>query len=214
MIVIRHCKNGDMKYVSHKDTLRVLQRALKRAKIDVAYSKGFVPHMLTYTTTPLPLGVASEAEYFTVDCQGIDAGAFLQAFNQALPQGLRGDWSKEVDKNPNLAYMVTASRYRIDAGEDARRVKEIMSSDQYIIEIARKGEKIVKDVRDMIFDVDVDGNYIFATLATGNVNLRVDSFAESLNERFGLSVCRDDVVREEQLVSSDGGLVSAKEFLS
>ena len=70
MIILKHYKEGDVSYVSHKDILRVLQRGLKRAKVDVRYSQGYVPHMLTYTSTPVPLGVQSLAEYFAVDCTG------------------------------------------------------------------------------------------------------------------------------------------------
>ena len=47
MIILKHYKEGDVSYVSHKDILRVLQRGLKRAKVDVRYSQGYVPHMLT-----------------------------------------------------------------------------------------------------------------------------------------------------------------------
>ena len=56
IIVIKHVKAGDFSYVSHLDTMDVLHRTLKRAKIDVNYSQGFVKHMLTYATTPIPLG--------------------------------------------------------------------------------------------------------------------------------------------------------------
>lgn len=214
MIIVRHAKDGDMKYVSHKDTLRVLQRALKRAKIDVAYSQGFVPHMLTYTTTPLPLGVASKAEYFAVECKGIDEVSFLKAFTATVPHGLRGDWSVEVAKNPNLAYIVIASRYFISADGDLERVKEILASQEYVIQVTKKGETISKDVRNLIYDLEVVEDGIVAILATGNDNLRVDCFVDSLNARYGLSISRDDVTRVEQLVQGKDGLISVKEFLS
>ena len=51
-------------------------------------------------------------------------------------------------------------------------------------------------------------------MATGNDNLRVDCFVDSLNERYGLGICRDDVTRVEQLVQGKDGLISVKEFLS
>ena len=78
MIILRHLKVDDVSYVSHKDILRVLQRGLKRAKIDVRYSQGYVPHMLTYTTTPVPLGVQSVAEYFAIDCNDNDKDDVLR----------------------------------------------------------------------------------------------------------------------------------------
>mgnify|MGYP002508440913 CR=1 FL=1 len=51
---------------SHIDSMRVLQRTLIRAQISTKMSEGFNPHPITYTSHPLPLGVASEEEFFVV----------------------------------------------------------------------------------------------------------------------------------------------------
>lgn len=213
MIIVEHNKIGDMGYVSHKDTLRVLQRALKRAKIDVAYSKGFVPHMLTYTTTPLPLGVQSCAEYFGVECTGVTADEFLEKFNKSVPRGLVGSWAVELPKNPNLAFLVVASEYRIKASGNIQLVTSILDKTSYVIDTVKKGEPIQKEIRDMIFDIKVEGDEIVCVLATGNTNLRVDSFVESLTANFGITANRNSIVRTKQLVNHGGKLVSVGEFL-
>ena len=66
----------------------------------------------------------------------------------------------------------------------------------------------------MIYDLEVVEDGIVAILATGNDNLRVDCFVDSLNARYGLGISRDDVTRVEQLVQGKDGLISVKEFLS
>ncbi|MDE5548807.1 MAG: TIGR03936 family radical SAM-associated protein, partial [Clostridia bacterium] len=112
MIILKHLKVDDVSYVSHKDILRVLQRGLKRAKIEVKYSQGYVPHMLTYTTTPVPLGVQSTAEYFAIECNEKDKDDVLRRYNAAMPYGMRAIESYYRDKNPNLAGIVVASDYK------------------------------------------------------------------------------------------------------
>ena len=113
IIVVKHTKAGNFSYVSHLDTMDVLHRSLKRAKIDVNYSQGFVKHMLTYATTPIPLGTQSVAEYYAVDCNNISADEFLQRFNDNVPQDLKATYAIAKPKNPNLAGNVTASDYLI-----------------------------------------------------------------------------------------------------
>ena len=66
MKVIKHIKKGNICYVSHIDSMRVLQRTLIRANINVRLSEGFNPHPVTFTSHPLPLGVQSEEEYFVI----------------------------------------------------------------------------------------------------------------------------------------------------
>ncbi|NLY60794.1 MAG: DUF2344 domain-containing protein, partial [Clostridiales bacterium] len=43
-IVVKYTIGEKVKYISHLDFMRAVQRALRRAEIPVAYSKGFNPH--------------------------------------------------------------------------------------------------------------------------------------------------------------------------
>ena len=57
---------GDLRFISHRDTVRVFQRALARAALPVAYSEGFNPHPRLSLPLPRAVGVASEAELMDV----------------------------------------------------------------------------------------------------------------------------------------------------
>ncbi len=216
MIVLRYVKRGDLSYVSHKDILRVLQRGLKRMRVDVRYSAGFVPHMLTYTTAPIPLGAQSVAEYFTVECDGIGAEEFLTRYNAAMPSGLRGVFAWQVDKNPNLAGIVQASDYRIDAPElDAQAVERLASRDVWQIPIVRKGKEQTVDIRPMIYGLHCEQGRLHMRLATGSVaNLRVDAMLRALNDACGCDLSLHDVVRTAQLArDTDGNWTDAERYL-
>lgn len=213
MIVFRHRKTGEAGYLSHIDAMRVLQRTMRRMKAEVRYSAGFVPHMLTYTTTPLPLGVQSLAEYFVADSPLGNPEELLERFNASAPSGMQADFCAVTAVNPNLAAKVTASLYEVNSEEKiSQEVLEILDMQEYFMRQLKKGQELEVEVRRKIFSLEAEGNKLYMTLATGNENLRVDSFVQSLS-RFGVKACAGDIVRLEQLVSVDGKFVAAKEIL-
>lgn len=59
-----YAKRGWMRFASHRDIARVLERALRRAELPVAFSAGFTPHPRSSYNGAAPTGVASEAEHF------------------------------------------------------------------------------------------------------------------------------------------------------
>lgn len=214
MIILKHYKEGDVSYVSHKDILRVLQRGLKRAKIDVRYSQGYVPHMLTYTSTPVPLGVQSLAEYFAVDCTDIDEKELLKRYNASMPTGMRAVASFYKDKNPNLAAIVVASDYVATASEPLPlSIEEILKEESIVIRSMKKGEAVQKEVRSLVFDVKVQGDKLFMRLASGNSNLRADDFVAHINAKYGCDIKTNDILRTAQLVSIAGNFVDVEEIL-
>ena len=214
IIVVKHVKAGNFSYVSHLDTLDVLHRTLKRAKIDVNYSQGFVKHMLTYATTPIPLGTQSVAEYYAVDCNNIKAEEFLERFNDNVPQDLRGVYAIAKPKNPNLAGNVTASDYLIKCKNIVPvEMEDILDLDSYEIELNKKGETIKKDIRSMLFSIFVDGRNIWVRSASGNTNLRIDSFVKHLIKEYNIETTMNDITRLAQFVQLDGNFVGVDDYL-
>lgn len=81
-------KQGLLKYSSHLDWMRMLQRALRRADLPMAYSQGFNPKPKLSFGPALPLFVSSEGEY--VDLELISPitnpkTQLIEALNTYLP---------------------------------------------------------------------------------------------------------------------------------
>jgi radical SAM-linked protein len=53
---------GRLRFLSHKELMRVMVRAFRRACLPLAYSKGFHPHPLISFGPPRPVGLAGTAE--------------------------------------------------------------------------------------------------------------------------------------------------------
>jgi radical SAM-linked protein len=89
-IISKYSKTGNLKYISHLDVLRFIQRAVKRANIPACYSEGFNPHMKTSFGFPLSLGNESIGEYFDLETkEKIDLNDFVENLNKVMPKEMQ-----------------------------------------------------------------------------------------------------------------------------
>jgi radical SAM-linked protein len=82
---VRYAKRGPLRFASHRDFARALERALRRAGVPVAYSAGFTPHPKISYVGAAPTGVASEAEYLELAlAEQVDVDRLRAALDQSL----------------------------------------------------------------------------------------------------------------------------------
>lgn len=87
---VRYAKRGDLRWLSHLDLVRALQRSWKRAGIPVSYSQGFHPTPLFSFGPALAVGIESEAELLDFETSVALSAETIQArLAQALPGGLQ-----------------------------------------------------------------------------------------------------------------------------
>ena len=60
-------KTGDARFLSHRNTMDVLERAIRAAGLPARYSEGFNPHMKLSMGPALALGLESRHEVFDVE---------------------------------------------------------------------------------------------------------------------------------------------------
>ena len=87
---IWHTREGEASFLSQLELQAVLERALRRAGLPMAFSQGFHPLPLISFGRALPVGVSSRAEWFAVTLRqplGIDVVA--QRLAPHLPRGMR-----------------------------------------------------------------------------------------------------------------------------
>ena len=141
-----------MRFASHRDVARAIERGVRKAGIPVAHSAGFSPHPRISYSGGAPTGSASEAEYLelavTRRCEPDDAGRRLDA---ALPDGIDVVEVVEVDgKSAGLALEASAWEVALpgvtaDAAE--RAVRAFLAQPRFEVQrLTSKGAKTV-DVR-------------------------------------------------------------------
>jgi radical SAM-linked protein len=88
-LVIRYSKSGRMRFASHRDIARAVERGVRKAGLPVAYSAGFSPHPKISYAGGAPTGTASEAEYLEIALTGECAAPDVRhRLNAALPDGI------------------------------------------------------------------------------------------------------------------------------
>lgn len=88
-IRIRYAKRGRMRFASHRDFQRALERAVRRGRLPVAFSAGFSPHPRISYANAVPTGAASEAEYVEIALQDpVDPAVALAELAAIMPPGL------------------------------------------------------------------------------------------------------------------------------
>ncbi|MBB4904627.1 radical SAM-linked protein [Actinophytocola algeriensis] len=115
---LRYAKRGPLRFTSHRDVARAFERALRRARVPMAYSQGFNPHPKVSWIGASPTGVASEAEYVEIQLvEVLEPDELVRVLDAAMPPGL--DLLEAVGVpvgtgGEALADRMEASRWRIE----------------------------------------------------------------------------------------------------
>ncbi len=114
-------KMGDARYLSHRQVMDALERAIRGGRVPVRYTEGYNPHIRLSMGPALSVGHEGEAELFDVDCVSQVRQQHITAVNRLLPHGIEiVDAIPLLQGAPSLGKMVSASRYRISPRPEGR----------------------------------------------------------------------------------------------
>lgn len=160
-VIFQFEKKGAARFISHLDVLRSMQRAMRRARIPVAYSQGFNPHMLLSFATALSLGAESTAELLDIKLtQMVDLDEMLEALNRAFPAGFKAVRARVADeKEPKLTKEMKWAGYTVTLSSDiSDKVRDFLSMESCIVtKKSKRGLKEV-DIRPMVRHLKVIEN--------------------------------------------------------
>lgn len=197
-LVIKYTKEERVKYISHLDLLRTIQRALRRAEIPVAFSKGFNPHPRLAFASALPVGVTSEGEYMDIILEiPMDPEKLCHKLNKALPAGIGVLKAVEIDeRTPSLTSAIERASYRISilgkGLELQNKLEDFMVQSEIIVEKPGGKSQTRVNIRDMIHELKIinqgeDGIVIKAILSSGSkMNLKPELLVDSVFNFTGL----------------------------
>lgn len=108
-------KGEEIRYISHLDYASAMERAIIRAKLPVAYSEGFNPHMKLSFASALAVGVTSQAEYVDIECkEEVDLSQAIKCLTATLPVGIVIKNAKYIQGNvPALMAIVNLATYDV-----------------------------------------------------------------------------------------------------
>jgi radical SAM-linked protein len=110
---ITFSKGENLRFISHLDLSRTWERALRRAGVPVAYTKGYHPHPRMVFAAALPLGCTGESEVMDIFLsQPMPPRRVLRGLSHRLPDGLMAvDVTPVYERAPVLPALLHGADY-------------------------------------------------------------------------------------------------------
>ena len=149
-MAIRFVIEGDLRFISHHDTMRLFERALSRAQLPVKFSQGFNPRPRLSLPIPRAVGIASGVELLVVDlAEPAEPGVVLDRLSEQMPAGLKlTDAWMIADKHPpqpvRVDYELPLPPDRVETVSQA--TQNLMAAPTWAIERTGPGARKIKDI--------------------------------------------------------------------
>ncbi len=209
---VKYSKHDYMKYIGHLDMMRYFQKAIRRAKLPIAYSEGFSPHMIMSFAAPLGIGLESDAEYMDislVDGASISSSDAIDALNKQMVDAVHIlEFVQLSETAQNSMSIVGSADYEIYLSQNILTdddIKRFLSRESIIS--TREGKKgpVEYDMKTMIHKLELIDGHIFAKISQGSVaNLKPQALMTELLEFCGCSDAKVVRIIRKEIYSDTG----------
>ncbi len=154
--LIKFTKEANIKFISHLDVMRTIQKNIRRAHLPIEYSQGFNPHMATSIAQPLSVGVYSSGEYMDmVLTTEMNEEEIIKRLNETAPSGIKYisalaiPYVEGQKKVPQAMAMIDAARYIIkikysDVQNTENEINKLLEKNEW--NTVKKSKKCQKEV--------------------------------------------------------------------
>ncbi len=188
-------KKDTARYISNLDVLRLMQRAIKKAKLPFWYTEGFNPHVFVTVNMPISLGYTGLKESLDVKLLEDDFPfeEITLRLNKVLPKDIQVFSVSEAQmKSCEMAF--SSYEIRIENENDLlNKAKSFLEQDEILV--AKKTKKGMKEVdikenfKDMQIKEEGSELVFLVTLQSsnnGSINPRL--FFDALFKKYDLSL--------------------------
>lgn len=162
-VAIRFVIDGDLRFISHHDAMRLFERALARAQLPVKFSQGHNPRPRLSLPLPRAVGVATTADLLVVELAGAyPLDQFLAELAEQMPPGIEliEAWWLTEKRAPQPIW----ADYRLPLAEDrvhavSEAVDRLTQSETWTTERITAGRRAPKlvDLKAKLAWIRVDG---------------------------------------------------------
>ncbi|NOY87955.1 MAG: TIGR03960 family B12-binding radical SAM protein [FCB group bacterium] len=171
---IRWGKNAPFRYMGHLDNMRLIERALRRARLPIAYSEGFSPKMKLSFGPPLPLGFTSETELVDLTFSTTFMPYLIEKLKKSLPAGIDIYESKIIlSKSQSLSSALNRVRYLLPVNnfptttDLMNNIEKVLKASSLEVERIGKKETTKVEIRNAIYDLYIEDNNLNMVLGIG-----------------------------------------------
>lgn len=157
-------KKGLVRFLSHLENNRILERAIRRSDLPVLYSQGFHPHQKLSFGPPLPHGYSSDGEFLDIQVEGNCTRGNMIAFSETLPDGyFMVDYKLIYSKAPAISTLLNRATYRVtgDFGSPdlfESRINDLLQKESIIANRTTKDGVKAVEIRPAIYRFELHQN--------------------------------------------------------
>ncbi|MFQ5550952.1 MAG: TIGR03936 family radical SAM-associated protein, partial [Gemmatimonadales bacterium] len=162
-------KGEGVRFISHLDLMRELERTFRRAGLPMLYSEGFSPRPKMSAGAPLALGWTSDAEWLDIGLAGewqeFELHELLDKLNASVAAGIEFTIAAALPpRQESLNAAVTRSTYIVrlpapifdtNLGDLEKAFTSLLDRESVIVDRVRRKKVQQLDVRPMIADASV-----------------------------------------------------------
>lgn len=158
---ITFSKTEAMRFTSHLDLHRTLERTMRRANLPLAYSQGFTPRPKLSLASALPLGFTSRAEVadFWLN-ESLPEEQIKEALKTSQPPGIEIHQVEAVEAEAEkLQTSLTEARYLVTLQGQQQgmedKISQLLGMETILIEKIKKGKRKSFDLRPLICEIKI-----------------------------------------------------------
>lgn len=155
-------KYDDMKYISHLDLLRVMDRLLRRSGVPIKYSQGFHPRPKISLGNPISLGTEAFNEPMDIELrEDMTNDELMKRLNSKSVLGFEFTKVIDIDGKTSIADEYKEMRYEITGDPSSlERLYNLLSQDEILLIKEKKGKVETKNLKPRIKFFERKGNMI------------------------------------------------------
>lgn len=163
---LRFSKEKNLKFLSHLELIRTMERAFRRAQLPLVYSEGFHPHPKLSFGPALAVGISSNDEYLDFQLlHDIDPEKIKISLNQSLPEGIQAiaiarfgiHHSKTLNAVINRAsYSIQLKPLPEDLSKVVEWLKQLIDLPELVVpRSSKEGQKLV-NIRPWLHNLTIE----------------------------------------------------------
>ncbi len=213
--VLKYERGEEVKYISHLDFMRFMQRVIRRAGLLMEFSQGFNPHPIMTVAMPLSVGVTSTCEYMKVGfLDRYTEEDILNALNNAMPLGfkfllVKKDEAKKYDfkKLDRAEYIV-----KIETDTDPDIDAFLENKELLVMKKSKSGIKEA-DIREHIYSIEKLSFCdrcltLKMCVSAGNIyNLKPETVIDAMEKYIDTFKAEFFLIHRERILAGDKELI-------
>ena len=167
-------KYEEMKYISHLDLLRFMDRILRKSGIPVKYSQGFHPRPKISLGNPISLGTDAFNEAMDIELrEDMTNEELFKRLNNKCVISFEFTKVMDIDGKTSIAEEYKEMKFEIQGpGSSLEKIENLLGQDEIILTKEKKGKIESKDLKPRIkkYEIDKENNKITMILENMSPN--------------------------------------------